>query len=117
MKRTIGAILFVIYAIIAITVTVLLLSFNEYNCSEIGGYTVYIASDDSLEPEYDEGSILLIKETSDKHVNVGDEMFLYKVINSQEYELVNKTLESKFKVYNVDLPGFGKSDMPERSQQ
>ena len=50
MKRTIGAILFVIYAIIAITVKVLLLSFNEYNCSEIGGYTVFIVGDDSLEP-------------------------------------------------------------------
>lgn len=62
MKRTVGTILFVIYAIIAILVTVLLLSFNEYNCSQIGGYTVYIVNDDSLEPEYKEGSILLVKE-------------------------------------------------------
>ena len=55
MKRTIGTILFVIYAIIAILVTVLLLSFNEYNCSEIGGYTVYIVDDDSLEPPANTG--------------------------------------------------------------
>lgn len=107
MKRTLGAILFVIYAIIAITVTVLLLSFNEYNCSEIGGYTVYIASDDSLEPEYDEGSILLIKETSDKHVKEGDQLFFYQVINSQEYEFVSRTLEGKTQqgnhiLYQVD---------------
>lgn len=95
MKRTVGTILFVIYAIIAILVTVLLLSFNEYNCSQIGGYTVYIVNDDSLEPEYEEGSILLVKETSDKHVQVGDEIFLYKVINSQEYEFVNRTLKEK----------------------
>lgn len=95
MKRAVGTILFVIYAIIAILVTVLLLSFNEYNCSQIGGYTVYIVDDDSLEPEYEEGSILLIKETSDKHVQVGDEIFLYKVINSQEYEFVNRTLKEK----------------------
>ena len=84
MKRTIGTILFVIYAIIAILVTVLLLSFNEYNCSEIGGYTVYIVDDDSLEPEYEEGSILLVKETSDKHVQIGDKIFFYKVINNQD---------------------------------
>lgn len=95
MKRAIGTILFVIYAIIAILVTVLLLSFNEYNCSQIGGYTVYIVDDDSLEPKYKEGSILLVKETNDKHVQVGDEIFLYKVINSQEYEFVNKTLKEK----------------------
>lgn len=95
MKRTLGAILFVIYSIVAITVTVLLLSFNDYDCSEIGGYTVYIVKDDSLEPEYKQGSILLVKATSDKHFEVGDEAFFYNVINSTEYEFVNRTLQSK----------------------
>ena len=95
MKRIIGAILFVIYSIIAITVTVLLLSFNDYNCSEIGGYTVYVVKDDALEPQYKEGSILLIKSTNDKHVQPGDELFFYKVINSKEYEFVVRTLETK----------------------
>ena len=95
MKRKIGAVLFVIYSIIAIVVTVLLLSFNDYNCSEIGGYTVYIVKDDALEPEYKEGSILLIKNTSDKHVQIGDEIFFYKVINSEEFEFVSRTLEGK----------------------
>lgn len=95
MKRTLGAILFVIYSIIAIGVTVLLLSFNDYNCSEIGGYTIYIVKDDALEPEYKQGSILLVKSTSDKHFEVGDEAFFYKIINSTEFELVNRTLEAK----------------------
>lgn len=95
MKRTIGAILFVIYSIIAIAVTVLMLSFNDYRCSEIGGYTVYIVRDDALEPEFKEGSILLIKSTNDKHVQVGDSLFFYKVINSEEFEFVNRTLQSK----------------------
>lgn len=107
MKRTVGAILFVIYSIIAITVTVLLLSYNDYNCSEIGGNTVYVVNDDALEPEYDEGSILIIEETSDKNVQVGDELFLYKVINSQEFEIVTRTLENKVQqgnhtVYQVE---------------
>ena len=106
MKRIIGAILFVIYSIIAITVTVLMLSFNDYRCSEIGGYTFYIVKDDALEPEYKEGSILIVKSTNDKHVQVGDSLFIYKVINSEEYEFVNRTLESKSQqgrhiVYNV----------------
>ncbi len=106
MKRTVGAILFVIYAIIAVTVTVLLLSFNSYNCSEIGGYTIYIVKNDALEPEYKQGSILLIKDTDDKHVQVGDSAFFYKVINSQEFEFVQRTLKNKSQqgrhiVYNV----------------
>ena len=68
MRKVLGSILLVVYSIIAITVTVLLLSYNEYNCSEIGGYTVFIVNDDSLEPNYKQGSILLIKETNDKNV-------------------------------------------------
>lgn len=100
MKKVLGGILLVVYSIIAITVTVLLLSYNEYNCSEIGGYTVFIVNDDSLEPDYKQGSILLIKHTSDKNVQIGDGMFIYKVLNSQEYELVNRTLEEKLQQGN-----------------
>ena len=108
MKRAVGTILFVIYSIMAILVTVLLLSFNEYNCSEIGEYTVYIVKDDSLEPEYKQGSILLIKSTSDKNVQIGDNLFIYKVINSQEYELVHRKLAKKIQqgnhiVYEVEM--------------
>lgn len=95
MRKVLGTILFVVYAIIAITVTVLLLSYNEYNNSQLGGYTVYIVKDDSLEPQYKQGSILLIKSTTDKNVQVGDDLFLYKVLNSQEYEVVYKTLTEK----------------------
>ena len=78
MKRVLGAILFVVYSIIAITVTILLLSYNDYNISEVGDYTVYIAKDDLLEPEYEEGSILIIEKATDKNVQPGDEIFLYK---------------------------------------
>ena len=100
MKKVLGGILLVVYSIIAITVTILLLSYNEYNCSEIGGYTVYIVNDDSLEPEYKQGSVLLVKHTSDKNVQTGDSMFLYKVISSQEYEFVERTLDKKLQQGN-----------------
>ena len=106
MKRAIGAILFVIYSIIAITVTVLLLSFNDYNCSELGGYTVYIVTDDSLEPTYKRGSILIIQSSNDRNIKVGEELLIYNVINSQQFEVVSRTLESKVQqgrhvMYNV----------------
>ena len=107
MKKVLGTILFVLYAIIAITVTVLLLSYNDYNNSVIGDYTVYIVNDDSLEPEYKQGSILLIKGTNDRNVEVGDELFIYKVLNSAEYEVITTTLQAKTQqgthtVYVVD---------------
>ena len=107
MKKVLGTILFVLYAIIAITVTVLLLTYNDYNNSEIGGYTIYIVTDDSLEPTYKQGSILLIKDTNDRNVQVGDEIFMYKVLNSSEYEVISTTLQGKTQqgshtVYIVD---------------
>ena len=86
MKRVLGAILFVLYAIIAITVTILLLSYNDYNISQIGDYTVYIAKDDLFEPRFEEGSILIIEKVTDKNVSTGDEVFLYQVKNTQEWE-------------------------------
>ena len=95
MKKALSSILFVLYAIIAITVTVLLLSYNEYNNSQLGGYTVYIVKDDSLEPKYKQGSILLIKSTTDKNVQIGDELFLYRVMNSQEYDVVTRNVTEK----------------------
>ena len=107
MKKVLGTILFVVYAIIAIAVTVLLLSYNDYNNSEIGDYTVYIVTDDSLEPEYKQGSILLIKGTNDRNVQVGDQVFMYKVLNSSEYEVITTTVQAKTQqgthlVYVVD---------------
>jgi len=95
MKRVLGAILFVLYSIVAITVTILLLSYNDYNISEIGDYTVYIAKDDLLEPRFEKGSILIIEKTTAKNVQSGDEIFLYKVINSQEFEVITAKLQNK----------------------
>ena len=61
MKKVLGSILFVIYVTIVLTVTILLLSYNEYMCSEINGYTFYIVRDDMLEPDYVKGDLLIIK--------------------------------------------------------
>ena len=107
MKRMLGAILFVLYSIVAITVTILLLSYNNYNISEVGDYTVYIANNDLLEPAYEKGSILIIEKASDKNVKVGDEILLYQVINSQEFEVVTRNLVGKVQqgrhiVYEVE---------------
>mgnify|MGYP003297297348 CR=1 FL=1 len=60
MKKFLGSILFIVYVVIVITVTILLLSYNEYMCSEINGYTLYIVTDESLEPNYVKGDLIAI---------------------------------------------------------
>ena len=95
MKRVISTILFVVYSIIAITVTILLLSYNDYNISEVGNYTVYIAKDDLFEPRFEEGSIIIIEGSSDRNIAIGDEVFVYQVYNSQEFQVTTKVIQNK----------------------
>lgn len=80
-------VLIVAYAVIAIVVTVLLLSYNDYHCSVIGGYTFILVTDDELEPNYPEGSLVLVKETKAKNINPGDYVFLYRNITSTQFEI------------------------------
>ena len=75
------------YAVIAIVVTVLLLSYNDHHNSVIGGYTFILVTDDELEPNYPEGSLVLVKETKAKDINIGDNIFLYRNISSTQFEV------------------------------
>lgn len=76
------------YALIAIIVTVLLLSYNDYHCSVLGGYTFILLTDDELEDNgYPEGALVLVKETKAKNINVGDDIFLYRNISSTQFEV------------------------------
>ena len=88
MKKFLGTVLFGIYVIIAIAITVLLLSYNDYNCSELGGYTLYIVKDDSLEPTYKKGELLIIEKSSLKNIAEGDNVLLYNIISSSEYSVI-----------------------------
>lgn len=85
--KFLGNILIVVYAIIAIFVTVLLLSYNEYFCSEIGGYTFIKITDDDLEPIYNEGDLVLVKEADPDDIKPGDYIFLYRNITSAKHDI------------------------------
>ena len=90
MKKILGSIVFVIYVAIVLTVTILLLSYNEYMCSEINGYTFYIVRDDMLEPDYVKGDLLIIKHVSNKNVDIG---------KSERMESHNFSICSIFQTY------------------
>ena len=107
MKKVLGSIVFVLYVIMVLTVTILLLSYNEYTCSEINGYTVYIVRDDMLEPNYVKGDLLLIKHVSDKNVNIGDKLYFYQNVSNNDYfvrygEVTDKIEMSRRTVYTID---------------
>lgn len=100
MRKTIGTFFIVIYAIIAMAVTILLLSYNEYLCSEIGGYTFYIVPDENLEPNYEKGDLLIIKQVKSNKVEIGDRIFLYRNISKSEFEVYNGEVTDKIEYAN-----------------
>lgn len=79
MKKIIGNVLIVLYAIIAIFTTICLLSYNEYKVTEIGDYSLVIIDTRDLEPNYNKGD-LVIADKSYK-LEIGDEVFFYNTYN------------------------------------
>ena len=107
MKKVLGTIFIVIYSIIAISITILLLSYNEYMCSEVNGYTLYIVKDDTLEPDFVKGDLLCIKKTDPEKIQIGDKLFLYQNISNSEYRvrygtLTNKSGYAQRTIYDID---------------
>lgn len=96
MKRTIVNIIFIIYAIIAVFVTICLLSFNEYKVSEFGNTSLVIVDNEELEPTYNKGDLVIVDKS--KRIREGDTIFFYNssadavevtLANVQRIEKVN----------------------------
>ena len=92
MKRTLGNLVIIVYVIVAITVTLCLLNYNEYSVTEFGNNTLIIINDDSLEPDYTEGDLVIAKKEKIDEIESGDKIFFYndKDIKLGEVKQVNK---------------------------
>ena len=92
MKRTLGNLVVIVYVVIAIAVTLCLLNYNEYSVTEFGNNTLILITDDSLEPDYNEGDLVVAKKENLKDVAVGDKIFFYndKDIKLGEVKQVNE---------------------------
>lgn len=77
MKKALGNLIVIIYVIIAITVTLCLLNYNDYNVTEFGNNTLILITDDSLDPDYVEGDLVIAKKGNLKQIEVGDKIFFY----------------------------------------
>ena len=75
MKKTIGNLIFIIYAIIAVFVTICLLSFNEYKVSEFGDTSLVIIDNEELEPTFNKGDLVIVDKS--KRIREGDTIFFY----------------------------------------
>ena len=90
MKKIISNILIIVYMIIAIALTILLLSYNEFKVTEIGGNTLLIIKDNDLSPEYNKGELVIIN--SEDSVKVGQKVFYYDS-NDSKIKIKEGTVE------------------------
>lgn len=82
-KFLIGIVI-IIYAFVAIGLTVCLLNYNEYNLTVIGKNTFIIVKDDALEPDFKKGDLVVVKRNEDSEIEAGDKIFFY---NGREHEV------------------------------
>ena len=90
MKKVISNLIFIIYLIIAIFVTVCLLSYNEYKVTEFGDTSLIIVSDKKMQPDYNKGDLVIVEKSDE--INAGDKAFYYDTYN-QKIKVTLGTIE------------------------
>lgn len=75
MKRVISNIIFGLYVIIAIFVTICLLSYNEFKVTEFGDNSLLIIKDDNVGENFNKGDLVIVN--SKAPINVGQKAFFY----------------------------------------
>lgn len=87
-----------IWIVVAIFVTICLLSYNEFNIPVFDTTTLLIVDNEELEPQFNKGDLLFIKRDSDKKIEVGEPVFFYNGNKSNEYLINIGTITSKKQV-------------------
>lgn len=85
MKKIILNILFTIYVVIAVFITLLLLSYNDFKTTEIGGYSLIIVKNNELSPDFNKGDLLVVN--NDEKVEIGDKVLYY---DSDDKKIITK---------------------------
>ena len=87
--KIMGIILLVPYVLVALTITVFLLNYNEYGVTEIGGKTLIIANDDSLAPNYKKGDLIVVNKTANADIHENDYIFFYEQSREKKTVIIN----------------------------
>ena len=82
MKKVLINIIFTIYAVIAILITICLLSYNKYKVSTFGNTSLVIIDNDSLKSDFNENDLVFIKKGLATDYNIGERIMFYKLNNN-----------------------------------
>jgi len=113
MKKIIGNVIVIIYVIIAVFVTVCLLSYNQYKITEFGNSSLIIIEDNNLEPQFKNGDLVIVNK-KDK-VKVGEEAFFYNTY-SKEMEVTLGKIIGEEKISDTEKTYTLEGNMPISSE-
>lgn len=74
-------ILLIPYLVIVIFLTTCLLNYNDFKVTVFGDKTLIIVKDDSLEPSFVKGDLLVVTKNNNKKINVNDDIFFYDALS------------------------------------
>lgn len=105
----------IIYVIVAIIVTLCLLNYNEYKVTEFGDKTLIIINDETLEPSYSKGDLVIADKSTLKDTREGEKIFFYsdnkiklgEVRQINKYEGMSSTyvLDGNYQVVEDEIIG------------
>lgn len=75
--KIIGIVVGVLYASVAIILTIFLLNYNDYNITEIKNKSLIIVRDEELKPDFEKGALIVVEKVSNEDIKIGDKIFFY----------------------------------------
>ncbi len=81
-KKTIISIVVIAFFAFAITMTILLLNFNDRGVTQFGESSLVIIKGDISSEKYNKGDLVIVDFKPVRNINVGDELFVYRLENS-----------------------------------
>ncbi len=68
---------------VAISLTVCLLNYNDYNLTVFGDKTLVIVRDNELKPNYKKGDLVVVTKNENKDIKPGNKIFFYEMDSEQ----------------------------------
>ena len=113
--KKIGSIIIILYVIVAIFVTMCLLTFNKYKVSQFGDKTLVIIDHDDETLKYKNGDLVIVGLTGYENAEEGDNVFFYKDNGIKIAEIKKKnnygeagitfTIDGNYQVVHEDVIG------------
>lgn len=119
--KKIGSILIIIYVVIAIFVTICLLTFNEYKVSQFGDKTLILIDKDDETLKYKKGDLVIVGLEGYEKAQDGDTVFFYKDNGIKIAEILKKndygeagvtfTIDGNYQVVHEDVIGTSNNEI------